>query len=159
MAVALFVYGTLMSPQVLKVLLGRVPPLMEPAILKGRFRRHPVLEQVYPGLIVPYNDEGSSGISTTRGMLLQEIKPHELQVLDWFEGDDYEKHTVEVQTLSDVSCQAQVYLWCRPRGELDLQSEWNFSDFEERYLEWYLTNVVRPCREELDILGIGKVAK
>jgi Gamma-glutamyl cyclotransferase, AIG2-like len=45
----LFVYGTLMAPEVVQTLIGRLPK-QQPARLFG-YRRHPVKSHVFPGLI------------------------------------------------------------------------------------------------------------
>ena len=44
-----FVYGSLMSPEVLSSLLGRVPP-RRPATLRG-YRRFAIVDRVYPAVL------------------------------------------------------------------------------------------------------------
>jgi hypothetical protein len=40
-----------MSPEVLRTLLGRVPQMKSPAYLPQQYSRHPVIGQMYPGVI------------------------------------------------------------------------------------------------------------
>lgn len=100
-----FVYGTLMSREVVEGLVGRCPD-MKPALLPGH-RRHPVVGQVYPGMIS--NDVTSEALEPreaggVRGMLLTGIRPHELERFDWFEDVDngiYKRVSVNILAPSD----------------------------------------------------------
>lgn len=149
---SIFVYGTLQAPEVLRVLLGRVPTLQSPAFLTG-YQRYPVLGQVFPGM-VPSSDAECQ----TRGVLLQNLDSHEMRVLDYFEGDEYTRQCVTVSYQGDVQ-ETQTYVWSNPISELDLGNAWDYQQFRTENLEWYLTTTVRPCREEMDELGIGKEAE
>lgn len=86
---SIFVYGTLMAPEVLKVLIGRVPESMDPAILTN-YVRHPVKNEVFPGMIPSNNDD------ETHGLLLQGLSERDVSRLDWFEGDEYVHQKVQV---------------------------------------------------------------
>mmetsp|Transcript_6978 Transcript_6978/g.15055 ORF Transcript_6978/g.15055 Transcript_6978/m.15055 type:complete len:231 (+) Transcript_6978:54-746(+) len=107
-----FVYGTLMSPEVLTCLIGRVPSMLHNVQLKNH-SRHPVNGCVYPG-VIPRNSSsvqgttplksGATGIKMqstgliVEGVLLLDISPTELKYLDYFEeeGVDYTRTLVEV---------------------------------------------------------------
>jgi len=154
-----FVYGTLMAPQVLKVLIGRVPDLLESATLSN-YCRYPVKGQVFPGMIPCSSNNSNDNIqwiapTSTTGMLLQGLSDDELRVLDWFEGDEYVREHVQV-TCNGISYDTQCYIWSNPTSELDLTKEWDYTTFLETKLDWYLTSTVRPCRVQLDQLGIGQ---
>ncbi|CAM9662340.1 unnamed protein product [Choristocarpus tenellus] len=84
----LFVYGSLMQPEVLQVLLGRVPPTNK-GILHG-YHRYRIKEQVYPAI---FPCEGSS----VEGLLLPGLSPREQYILDLFEDEDYQKVDVDVR--------------------------------------------------------------
>lgn len=146
---SVFIYGTLMAPQVLKGLIGRVPDLVKPAILSN-YRRHPVKEHVFPGII-----PCSTGASTTKGLLLEGLSENELKVLDWYEGEEYIRRDVKVKC-DGISHETQCYVWSNPLSELDLTQGWDYDTFRETKLDWYLATTVQPCRLELDDLGIGK---
>ena len=60
---ALFVYGTLMFPEVLEVLLGRTPE-MAPAALDG-WRAAALADRVYPGLVAATRGLPDGGNRTT----------------------------------------------------------------------------------------------
>lgn len=149
-ASSIFVYGTLCSPAVLRVLLGRVPMLQSPAFLTG-YQRHPVIGQVFPGMIPSLDPK----IQTTQGVLLQALNSKEMNVLDYFEGDEYERRDVTV-SFQGIMKETQTYVWSNPVAELDIEKEWDYYQFCNEKLDWYLATTVRPCRQEMNELGIGK---
>lgn len=55
----IFVYGTLMADEVVKLLLKRVPP-SKPALLKGH-RRHSIKGQVFPAIVPAGPDDSVRG--------------------------------------------------------------------------------------------------
>jgi hypothetical protein len=100
----------------------------------------------------------------TEGLMLLGISCEELQILDWFEGDEYSRQSVTVtvqcnnpgeQTQTQTQM-VQSYIWNNSLDELDLEKEWDYQQFCETTLEWYIANTVRPCRLEMNKLGIGK---
>lgn len=104
----LFAYGTLQLPERLQALIGRVPPGI-PAQLAG-FRCGLVARADFPG-IVPCHD------SAVSGLLLAGLSDGELETLDAYEGELYQRVSVQVQT-SDGPHSAWVYQiapWARNR--------------------------------------------
>ena len=146
---SIFVYGTLMSPQVLRVLLGRIPSSLSPALLSG-YQRHSVRGQVFPGMI-PSNNVVND--HKTQGILLQGLSEKEVRVLDYFEGDEYSRRDVTV-SCQGQSYNAQTYVWSNPLSELNLDQEWDYAHFCENHLECYLETTVRLCRLEMNDLGM-----
>mmetsp|Transcript_49270 Transcript_49270/g.73480 ORF Transcript_49270/g.73480 Transcript_49270/m.73480 type:complete len:167 (+) Transcript_49270:74-574(+) len=144
---SVFVYGTLCSPKVLEALIDRVPPEMMAAELKG-YRRHPVVEQVFPGMIPAKTD----GMALVNGVLLQDLSNKEMDVLDWFEGKEYERQPVEVYVPSlSATKPTETYIWANPIEELDRETgDWSLETFEKTFLDWYLQRTVRPYRMEYD---------
>jgi hypothetical protein len=69
-----FVYGTLQSPEVVRLLLDRMPTC-KPAILHGYSRRC-IKDRVYPA-ITP-----AEASSKVQGMVLMDLSPKELHILD-----------------------------------------------------------------------------
>ena len=161
-----FVYGTLMSSDVLQVLLGRVPTIIPNAILQNH-SRHPVRGRVYPGVIpTPIN---TSSLSSVEGKLLLDITPLEMKYLDWFEneGVDYNRIKVQVMIPNNTSNengehdnnseeqttkqqQTNAYIWSLGTSKLDTSCDWDYNMFVEKHLEWYIENVVMPCRIEIE---------
>jgi gamma-glutamylcyclotransferase (GGCT)/AIG2-like uncharacterized protein YtfP len=144
-ASSLFVYGTLMAPEVIQLLIGRAPPGRSARLL-GNYVRHPVHRHVFPGLIRAAIDE-----PTVKGILYSDLTGSEMKRLDWFEGEEYTKQQCTVELEDDVEpCEAVVYLWTNPVSELDVTKQWFYENFREKHLKDYLKDTVRPCRDELD---------
>lgn len=169
-----FVYGTLMAPEVMKILLDRVPANHSPAFLPPQYSRHPVIGKVYPGVVIrqdkikgtKYSDgeplhEWSDDIeaSCVKGVLLSGLSDHDLKVFDWFEDFEYTRTRVPVivnkQNPHSMGerIEADVYIWSAGEELLELESEWNYDVFRARELDAYLKHTVIPCRMEIDRLG------
>ncbi len=163
-----FVYGTLMSEEVLHCLLGRIPPMLPKVILQNH-SRHPVRRQVYPGVI-----PSTSTSAAVEGVLLFELSPIEVKLMDYFEeeGVDYKRTDVQVQipdvTSLDEAIQTlvtnsdkdydlnarilktQAYIWLKDTSALDITQDWNYEEFRRKHLDWYLQSTVKPCRDEAE---------
>ncbi|GAA3953931.1 hypothetical protein GCM10023085_40580 [Actinomadura viridis] len=111
----LFVYGTLRFPEILEILLGRVPGLA-PASARGwRVRALPGV--VYPGMVA---DPG--GIAD--GILISGLTDAEHRLLDAFEGDPY---GTAVLSLEGGAGLARAYVWLGPTEPRD----WDPAHFAE----------------------------
>src|SRR3982074_2116547 len=77
---ALFVYGTLLFPEVLQALLDRVPELIPASVAGWRVVALP--GRVYPGLVLDSE--------TATGFLIIDLATSEWQILDAFEDEQYE---------------------------------------------------------------------
>lgn len=153
---SLFVYGTLMAPEVMQCLVGRVPPCT-PAVLRG-YTRHPVVGFCFPGIIRAAADNGAR--SVVRGLLYTDLTRDELALMDWFEDKEYTRTNVEVETSLTVddndpkpfakttSQSTQVYVWTNPLNELNVEVEWDYNCFRQQHLSDYLVKTVEPCRVE-----------
>ena len=88
---ACFTYGSLMWPDIMVRACGRAggAPPCEPAWLEGH-ARHPVVDQDYPGLVK------RPGAAPVQGVLYRAITAAELERLDAFEGEEYERVRVTV---------------------------------------------------------------
>jgi gamma-glutamylcyclotransferase (GGCT)/AIG2-like uncharacterized protein YtfP len=144
---SVFVYGTLMAPEVLKVLIGRIPECSRSALLLN-YRRHPVKDYVFPAVI-----PCESG-TMTEGILLHDLSKTEMKVLDCFEGEEYFRADVTVTTSEGETMDSQCYVWSKPQDQLDLTKDWDYYSFRNSKLNWYLASTVLPCRRELDRVGI-----
>lgn len=98
--VSLFVYGSLLAPQVLRALLDREPPVI-PARLPD-YRRSALRGQPFPGL-VPAADAVTDG-----GVI--HVSPRELHCLDAWEDDFFCRTAVTVRLGRDGALRTQVYL-------------------------------------------------
>ena len=109
------------------------------------------------------------------------MTPKELGLLDWFEGDEYERQIVQVQTLPignddddemkmnnenvedggsttpvvGAIVSAETYIWkSHLADQLDHDADWSYEKFVEKDLKSYLVQTVRPCRAEMERLGM-----
>lgn len=124
---SLFAYGTLQFPEVLMVLLGRVPKT-EPAAVSG-WRAAALAGRSYPGLV--------AAAGTATGRVLPGLGRREIQIIDDFESGPYDLRPL---TLADGRT-AWVYVWTDPAA---VQPEdWSCEDFAARTLAAF---VVR-CRD------------
>lgn len=96
----LFVYGTLLIPEFVSKVIGRVPPF-EPASLEG-YSRYRMRGKRYPGLCA---EPGGR----TLGGLISGLIPTEFVRLDAYEGDEYQRHQVRVVAAGQLRT-AFVYL-------------------------------------------------
>ncbi|KAL6985072.1 AIG2-like protein D, variant 2 [Sarracenia purpurea var. burkii] len=85
-----FVYGSLLADEVVRVLLKRVPD-SSPAVLTG-FHRFTIKGRVYPAILPVDNKK-------VIGKVLSGITTPELDILDTFEDVEYERHSVEVSLM------------------------------------------------------------
>jgi gamma-glutamylcyclotransferase (GGCT)/AIG2-like uncharacterized protein YtfP len=125
----LFVYGTLMEPQVMTAVAGRAPDPL-PARLRGH-ARYAVIGASYPGMVPQPNGE-------VAGILYRGLNPPELRRLDEFEGALYWRRRVQVETALGGQVPAFTYL-VRPGQRHRLAAEeWDMEVFMQRDLPAFL---------------------
>ncbi|MGW4030713.1 gamma-glutamylcyclotransferase family protein [Streptomyces sp. NPDC004838] len=117
---ALFVYGTLQFPEVLRALLGRVPRTA-PATASG-WRPAVLDHRVYPGLVAADQD--------VSGLLLDDLNREEWRALDTFEGDEYDLRQIP---LTDGT-HGWAYVW--PGSDV-LPENWDPAHFRTHHLTAY----------------------
>ncbi|KAF4358985.1 hypothetical protein CsatB_008655 [Cannabis sativa] len=136
-----FVYGSLMADDVVRLLLNRVP-LSSIALLNG-FHRYSIKGRVYPAILPVENKKVS-------GMVLKGITEPELYILDAFEDDEYERQTVEV-SLEDSSEKLQVYTYVWSNiDDPNLYGEWNFEEWKQLHMKEFV-GMTKGFVEELDL--------
>jgi gamma-glutamylcyclotransferase (GGCT)/AIG2-like uncharacterized protein YtfP len=96
----LFVYGTLLAPDVMRRVCGQVPPAM-PATLPG-FVRGGIAGEPYPAIV-------RSPGACVHGLLYARVTASMLSRLDRYEGGLYRRCVVEVDA-GDGLCPAQAYV-------------------------------------------------
>ena len=153
-----FFYGTLMAPPVLyRVIYGTSQPspslqsrtTFTPALLAG-YRRHRVVGCDYPAM---YPCPGSN----VRGNLVAGLTARDLSRLDIFEGSQYARREVTVETLPGVELEestaeatsgsmprtkeemtVQTYVW-RDKYRADLEDgEWDFEVFKKEKMKAWM---------------------
>lgn len=117
--VGLFAYGSLMAPDIMRRASGHEGS-STPATLHGYFRAT-IVDETYPG-IVPATGESVAGVyyPNLTGLALAR--------LDEFEGEMYERATVDVETAAG-SIAAQVYVIRPGFRHLLTSTPWDFDDF------------------------------
>jgi hypothetical protein len=120
--VALFVYGTLAFPEVLQVLLGRVPDSTAVAVSGWRVAALPDL--VEPAMV--------SAEAIASGRLITDLSAQEWRIVDAFEDDIYELCPV---SLADGR-QAWAYV-CANHDRVSV-ADWDAEQFERNDLVAYL---------------------
>ncbi len=121
----LFVYGTLMWPEILKAVIDRIP-VMEDALLEG-YRRLKIKDAVYPALI-------KAESHSVQGKLIRGLNYNEIVLIDDYEGDEYERKEVFIKTLSGRKEAAFVYVFSEDYRERLLDENWNPSEISEKLL-------------------------
>ncbi|MGA1531057.1 MAG: gamma-glutamylcyclotransferase family protein [Kiritimatiellia bacterium] len=116
----LFAYGSLMCPQIMCAVTG-IAPKGEAAVLSG-YRRQPVQHELYPGL-------QPSPADHVHGTLYRVIPVRFMEMLDRFEGSEYERITVDVMTTSGLCVRAVVYCTSPPYRYRLRDDTWDFEAF------------------------------
>ena len=126
--VKVFTYGSLVVSEVWALVAGRLHEA-EPAVLHG-FRRRQIHGASYPGIIPAQGEH-------TEGILWSGVNARELERLDDFEGDMYERRAVAVQVDSGT-VQAEVYVVLDEHAHLLSPNAWDEALFRSRELAVYL---------------------
>ena len=129
----LFVYGSLMFPEVVKAVIGK-QLLMKDAVLKG-YKRYKVENGEYPAIV---KDEDSS----VTGKLI-EIDKNGLKVLDSFEGEEYKRETVLVE-VDGKKQKAEAYIW---KSNQKLSKTWSLEEFKEKHIKKFIESIPRRLRK------------
>lgn len=122
---ALFAYGTLRFPEVLQVLLGRVPA-RTPAVAAG-WRVAALPDVVYPGLV--------PGAGPAEGVVISDLTPREWRVIDAYEDGLYELRPLAL----DRGRRASAYV-CHP-GARVLAADWSAARFAAEQLASFVAGL------------------
>jgi len=128
----IFVYGTLLFPEILKSLTGKSFKT-SPAVLPG-YKIHKVKDNNYPA-IIQYND------SITTGLIIENMDDLSFRIISFYEGDEYTKRKLNV-VANNESVGALAFVWVK-ETDLLAEKEWDLSDFKQKHLGYYL-NVLIP---------------
>lgn len=130
-APGLFAYGTLQLPEILAQVVGRSWP-GSPAELLG-YRRYLLQGKPYPAIVA---EAGARVV----GLLYPSVGPSELELLDDYEGELYERRLVTVQ-LGELTAPAFVYVLGEPGLEQLAAGEWDLERFAREHLPGFLAHV------------------
>lgn len=138
---ALFCYGTLQSPLVMKAVTGQAFSGQEATL--DNWARFRVRGSEYPG-IIPQAD------STVHGKLYWDLGEGAMAKLDAFEGDKYERVLVQVTMPDGTSEQAYVYAIKEDCREMLSSDPWDFDRFLQNGLEKFIHWFVEDRRDLFD---------
>ncbi|GKU87542.1 hypothetical protein SLEP1_g1931 [Rubroshorea leprosula] len=124
-----FVYGSLLADDVVRVLLNRVPK-SSVAVLHSH-HRFSIKGRVYPAILPVEN-------SKVTGKVLLGITGPELHILDEFEDVEYQRSSVEVSLMENSDkLQAYTYVW-NDKNDPNLYGDWNFEEWKRVHMEDFL---------------------
>ncbi|KAL8172270.1 hypothetical protein V2J09_024074 [Rumex salicifolius] len=142
-----FVYGSLLSDDVVSALLKRVP-CSSPALLNG-YQRFSIKERVYPA-ILPVEGKQVDGrvaclllINMLFSLLIDSkvlmgLTVPELDILDVFEDVEYFRDLVEVSLVENTEkIKAFTYVW-DDKDDPNLYGDWNFEEWKQLHLSDFL---------------------
>ena len=124
-----FVYGTLLVPAMMETVVGR-PLASAPATLHG-YRRSQLTGCYYPG-IVPA--EGQQ----VAGRVYQGVESEELERLDFFEGPEYKRQSVQLVGEDNQPVAADTYVLVPAEQGRLVGVDWDVEPFCEQHLEEFL---------------------
>jgi len=127
----LFAYGTLQLPLILQAVVGGHWP-GTPALLQG-YARYRVRGKPYPA-IVP---EPGGNVA---GLVYPGVGANEIEQLDRYEGDLYERQTLDVRA-GGATLQALTYVLREQHRALLSNESWELGAFEREHLSNYLLEI------------------
>jgi len=136
-----FVYGTLLFPEILEGLTGKVFNLKD-AELKN-YQRVQISSGDFPA-IVEKEDE------SVKGKLILDVDPLSMEILLFYEGEDYDCMELEVETETE-KLPAKVFVWNNDPEYL-IDADWDTEHFKQQFLQDYISFVVPETREAFERL-------
>jgi gamma-glutamylcyclotransferase (GGCT)/AIG2-like uncharacterized protein YtfP len=128
----IFVYGTLQLPGIVKKLTGK-SFTSKPAVLPG-YKRCCVKGCDYPAVIQENDAE-------TTGLVMKNVDDRSLDIISFYEGDEYEKRNVTV-FMDGEPKDVLTFVWVKGTDLLE-NKEWDLHAFRKKSLEHYI-NVLIP---------------
>lgn len=130
MAHTVFVYGTLLSKEIVNILLNRNPEAYE-ATVKG-YSRYRIQGRVYPAILPTLPSDELTG------MVLCGLSEQEFHILDEYEDEDYYRTQATAHrqdTGEDIP--ADIYCWKDSLRDL-LYGSWDYEEFRRLHLKEYM---------------------
>ncbi len=127
-----FVYGSLLFTELAEKLCEKSLE-MKAASLSG-YKRFSLKAADYPAII-------PDKTSTVDGKLITNLSKEDLDILTFYEGDEYLCTHVLVRTENDEIMPALAFTWIAGTHHL-AADDWNPDDFKKEALEYYLNDVI-----------------
>ena len=125
----LFVYGTLMDEEIFQIVAGERPS-SDQAVLHGYIRKQ-VIGEVYPAIAEKSGHQ-------VAGTLYYHLTETALNRLDRFEGDQYDRCSLEVSLQSGQVADAQVYVFAEKSKQRLAPDDWDYQTFLNSGKELFL---------------------
>jgi gamma-glutamylcyclotransferase (GGCT)/AIG2-like uncharacterized protein YtfP len=120
MSAQVFVYGTLLVPEMMRAVSGRdFKPVAATAEGYGRYY---VKGRVYPGIIAEMG-------STVEGLVYLDVDTESLARLDYFEGPEYVREQLCVSTGANKTLAAEAYVVPMARCDMLTRDTWTVEAF------------------------------
>jgi gamma-glutamylcyclotransferase (GGCT)/AIG2-like uncharacterized protein YtfP len=129
--VNLFTYGSLMIASVMHVVAGRDFQYRRASIRD--YARFKVKGESYPGIIY---QEGA----LTNGIIYLDVDALSLKRLDEFEGEMYERVSVQAETDQGESFTAETYVIKHEHRGLLSSEPWDLEEFEKDHLKEFMAS-------------------
>lgn len=126
-----FVYGTLLFPEILNGLTGRTFP--DTAATLPGYKRLRVKYGDYPAVVAAEGEQ-------VQGKLIPNVDARSLEMLRFYEGDDYECVETFVH-LEHKKVKAMVFVWKNDR-DLLTGPDWSMQKFRHHFLPDYIRYVI-----------------
>jgi len=136
-----FVYGSLIFSELVKALTGTT--FSTKGGILPDFKCFAVNGADYPAVVF---HKGSS----VKGKILLNVDDRSLEILRFYEGDEYECITASIHTENETT-KALVFVWKGANARLN--GSWNENRFKVTSLETYISEVAPATRTEFDILN------
>lgn len=128
----LFVYGTLMVPDVMQAVTGHLFR-SEPATLSG-YTRYRIKRHVYPGILATH-------FGYVDGLLYYDIDAESLRRLDEFESEVYDRKKIVVHLAALDNVEAWTYVVAQRYKYLLSGEDWDLEQFKRQHLPHYLEGI------------------
>lgn len=125
----IFVYGTLLNDEILHRLIEGNPSKCNANLLG--YKRVKVLDDVYPAILPERN-------SQVDGILLTGLSDSDVQTLDKYESNCYERKVVAVSLSANVLQQCETYVFKAQYYPLLSDEPWSNNSFRKEHLNFYL---------------------
>lgn len=146
MRVNYFFYGTLIDPEVLRLVLGReVAPLSRRKARLQGYRRVFRHNATYPVLI-------ADAASAVEGILVVALAPRDVIALKRYEGPDYETVELPVAVVNGRQVRASVFVPARSCAPSAI--DWTFEEWRQRFRGAHLRRISRTRRAPPAATGI-----
>jgi gamma-glutamylcyclotransferase (GGCT)/AIG2-like uncharacterized protein YtfP len=132
----IFVYGTLLFPEILEKLTGKTFESKEGYLNDSK--RYQIFDdnipRKYPAIIESKGNQ-------VFGKIILNVDQESLNILDYFEDEKYESKTLKAYLKDGEEFEVLVYVWREEFRDM-LKGDWNIDYFKDNYLSIYLNEII-----------------